>query len=36
MRKRRPDMLSITSHARTSGVMLMAGQLTSNPAAKSP
>jgi hypothetical protein len=36
MRKRRPAMLRIISHARTSGVMLTPGQLRSNSADKSP
>jgi hypothetical protein len=36
IRKRRPDMLSIISHARTSGLMLAPDQLRSNRAAKTP
>ena len=36
MRKRRPNMLSIISNARTSGAILTPAQLRSNRAAKSP
>jgi hypothetical protein len=36
MRKRRPDMLSIISLARTSGLILAPGQFRSNRAAKPP
>jgi hypothetical protein len=36
MHKRRPDMLSIISNARTSSVMPTPGQLRSDRAAKSP
>jgi hypothetical protein len=36
MHKRRPDMLSIISNARTSSVMPTPDQLRSNRAAKSP